>query len=98
MLLYSTPNPGQGHASALSDYPQQQLNHVDDVTLYPDPNEEKITNAFQEIDPFSYQAHIDTGNTMQNNNHTDNTYNNNNIFFLYDDLFSDNYFIPSFRN
>ncbi|CAG8598098.1 12644_t:CDS:2 [Gigaspora rosea] len=47
-MLYSiTPNPVQNHASALSGYPQQQLDNFDDATLYSDSYEEKITNAFQ---------------------------------------------------
>ncbi|CAG8819581.1 18351_t:CDS:1, partial [Gigaspora margarita] len=99
MLYPMIPNPVQGHASTLflSGYPQQQSDNVDDVTLYSDSNEEKLTNASQKVSPFSCQEHIDTGYTMQNNNLTDNTYNNN-TFILYDDLFSDNNFIPSFRN
>ncbi|KAF0537213.1 hypothetical protein F8M41_008721 [Gigaspora margarita] len=101
-ILYSmAPNPVQGHASilSLSEYPQQQSDNVDDVTLYSESYEETITNAFQNVGPFSYQTHIDIGYTMQNNNFTNNAYNNNsNNFFLYDDLFSDNNFIPSFHN
>ncbi|RIB30683.1 hypothetical protein C2G38_2026628 [Gigaspora rosea] len=100
-MLYSmTPNLVQGHASTLflPGYPQQQSDNVDDVTLYFDSYEETITNAFQNVRPFSYQAHIDTGYTMQNNNFMDNTYSNNNNFFLHDDLFSNNNFIPSFHN
>ncbi|KAF0436103.1 hypothetical protein F8M41_004723 [Gigaspora margarita] len=100
-MLYSmTPNPVQDHASTLSGYPQQQLDNVGYFTLYSDSYEEKITDAFQKVGPFSYQAHIDTGYTMENNNLTDNTYNNNNNinFFLYDDLFFDNNFIPSSHN
>ncbi|KAF0463778.1 hypothetical protein F8M41_026587 [Gigaspora margarita] len=99
MLYFMPPNPVQDHASnlSLSGYPQQQSDNIDDVTLYSDFYEEKITNASQNVGPFSYQAHIDTGYTMENNNLTDNTYNNN-IFFLYNDLFSDNNFIPSFYN
>ncbi|CAG8808289.1 8340_t:CDS:1, partial [Gigaspora rosea] len=44
-----TPNPVQSHAStlSLSEYPQQPSDNVDDVTLYSDSYEEKITNAFQ---------------------------------------------------
>ncbi|KAF0507674.1 hypothetical protein F8M41_018960 [Gigaspora margarita] len=66
-MLYSmTPNPVRGHASTLtlSGYPQQQSDHVDDVIIYSDSYEEKITKAFQEIGPFSYQADIGTGYTM----------------------------------
>ncbi|KAF0447472.1 Zn2-C6 fungal-type DNA-binding domain protein [Gigaspora margarita] len=106
-LPYSmTPNPMQGHASipSLSEYPQKQSDNVYDVTLYSESYEETITNAFQNAGPFSYQTHIDTGYTMQTNNLTDNTSNNNNNnnnnsnFFLCDDLFSYNKFIPSFHN
>ncbi|KAF0532981.1 hypothetical protein F8M41_010836 [Gigaspora margarita] len=96
-MLYSMiPNPVQGHAStlSLSGYPQQQSDNADDVTLYSDSYEEKITNTSQKVGPFTYQAHIDTGYTMENNNLTDNIYNNN----IYDDLFFDNNFIPSFHN
>ncbi|KAF0507668.1 hypothetical protein F8M41_018953 [Gigaspora margarita] len=77
-MLYPTSSPVQGHASTLSlfGYPQQQSDNLYDVTPYSDSYEEKITNTFQEIGPFSYQAHIDTGYTMQNNNLMDNTYNN----------------------
>ncbi|KAF0469050.1 hypothetical protein F8M41_025665 [Gigaspora margarita] len=104
MQYFMIPNPVQGHASilSLSEYPQQQSDNVDDVTLYSESYEETITNDFQNVGPFSYQTHIDTGYIMQNNNFTDNTSNNNNNnnnnFFLYYDLFSDNFFIPSFRN
>ncbi|CAG8618548.1 28216_t:CDS:2, partial [Gigaspora margarita] len=43
------PNLVQGHASilSLSEYPQQQLYNVDDVTLYSVSYEETINNAFQ---------------------------------------------------
>ncbi|CAG8851480.1 45629_t:CDS:1, partial [Gigaspora margarita] len=63
MLYSKTPNPVQDHASALSlsGYPQQQLDNFNDITLYSDSYEEKITNAFQNVGPFSYLAQIDTG-------------------------------------
>ncbi|CAG8670017.1 33353_t:CDS:2 [Gigaspora margarita] len=87
MLCFMITNPVQGHTLtlSLSGYPQLQSDNTDDVTLYSDSYEEKSPM------PFS------NGYTMENNNFTDNAYNNN-IFFLYDDLFPDNNFIPSFHN
>ncbi|KAF0532973.1 hypothetical protein F8M41_010828 [Gigaspora margarita] len=84
-MLYSMiPNLVQSHSStiSLSEYPQQQSDDIDDVTIYSDLCEKKDAHAFQEVDPFSYQVRTDTGYIMQNNNLIDNTYINNNIVYF----------------
>ncbi|CAG8719502.1 43769_t:CDS:2 [Gigaspora margarita] len=78
-----------------SGHLQQQSDIIDEFTHF---NEEQNIHAFQEVSPFSYQARTDAGYIMQNNNLVDNMYNNNEIFFLYNNLFFDNNYMLSFRN
>ncbi|CAG8711615.1 21374_t:CDS:2 [Cetraspora pellucida] len=59
-LSSAIPNAMQGHASTLSSsigYPQQQPDNINEITIYSDPYEERNISTFQELYPFSYQAH-----------------------------------------
>ncbi|CAG8766195.1 14381_t:CDS:1, partial [Gigaspora rosea] len=66
MLSSIIPNFVQGHTSTLSTLssPYEYLQRPDNIgkfTLYSNFYEKQEIHAFQEAEPFSYNAHIDTG-------------------------------------
>ncbi|KAF0512244.1 Ubiquinone biosynthesis O-methyltransferase [Gigaspora margarita] len=74
--------------SSPTGHPQQPYD-IDGFTHYSDSYEEQNVPAFQEVCPVLYQASIDTGNVMPNNNLLE----NNNAF---DNISFDDYYMLPF--
>ncbi|CAG8685526.1 24_t:CDS:1 [Gigaspora margarita] len=94
MQFFVISDAVQGHASTQlspTGYSQQPYD-IDGFTHYSASYEEQNVPAFQEVCPVLYQASIDTGNVMPNNNLLDNAPTNN----IFDYLFFDGYYmLPS---